>query len=627
MSASSPRSPQPEPAPGSARTGWRDPWAWASLLAVAVPVIHSFGAPLGVPTADDWDFVHRALLTADRSLLDGGGSTAFWRPLPHQIYYRLCSSLMLARPLAVAALHAGLLAVLALLAYRATRTRLPAPAAAVVATFPLFAESTRAMVTWPCHMVELSFLFFSVLALHEAAFRRLPSAMLALLAALLSKEVAVVTALLVPWMPGPRSETPAARQSPARRERLRWTGWSAGVTLAWGIAYLAVRRAHDLHLPHELETAPGTVGTPWLTRYVWALVNCVRADFSLPMGRAPWELALWAGLSGIVGVAVWRYARSPDARARLRASAPVIALGSLWFAAAAAPLTVVYPFWMPHRSLFGALGLALALVATLGAARPVLIAGLVALRLVTFALSPGAPATITELPPASGAFLDFEKVARLQRLMVETRRVLLERHPTLPHGARVGLFHPPPMTEYAYGGSLALQAWYRDSSLRWLRYDEFKRHPDAELDAIVMYEAERTPQVMLVEPPAMRRYLSAAEALRREDWSAALADLAAADSLQRDTTARVFTSRVAGRRALCRLSMDRPLEAERDARRSLALWRECSDARYALASILAFYGREAEARAELDTLLRLYPSDRSGRALRDSLDAWRAAER
>src|SRR5262245_18329270 len=114
----------------SAPAAWRDPWAWASLLAVAPMVLRSLGAPLGVPTADDWDFVDRALLSGRHSLLDGGGSTAFWRPIPHQIYYGLCSSLMLSHPLVVAALHAALLAAMALLAYRAARTRLSGPAAA-----------------------------------------------------------------------------------------------------------------------------------------------------------------------------------------------------------------------------------------------------------------------------------------------------------------------------------------------------------------------------------------------------------------------------------------------------------------------------------------------------------------
>ncbi|HKQ57107.1 MAG TPA: hypothetical protein VJY35_04500 [Candidatus Eisenbacteria bacterium] len=577
-------------------------------------LVRSLGAPLGVPVADDWDFVHRALLTSNRSLLDGGGSTAFWRPIPHQLYYLACSSLMLSHPLAIAALHTVVLGLMGWLGYRAARTRLPAPWAATVASFPLIAESTRAIVAWPCHMVELSFLFFSVLALHEAVHRRMPLALAALLAALLSKEVAVVTALFLPWVP--RVET--------RRERLRWVACVAAATLAWVLAYLAVREAHHLHLPHDLESAPDTVGTPWLARYAWALVNSARAALSLTVAPVRWEPWLWGSIAAIAAAAVWTFVRDSAARERLRTYAAPIAFGALWFAAAAAPLTVIYPFWMPHRSLFGGMGLALALACSLGAARPALLATLVALRLGTLALAPGAPATISELPPERGAFLDFERLARIQRVMVETRRALEERHPSLPHGARVGLMHPAILTDYAFGRSLALQCWYRDTTLRWLRFEEFRRST-VPLDALVLYQPGRTPRMMLVEPAAMERYLSSDRALRAGDLARALADLHAADSLQRDTAARVFLSRVAGRRAICWLAMDRSADAEREGLRSLALWRECSDGRYAVASVMSFSKRLPEARAHLDTLLRQYPGDRSAQVLRDSLERWSRA--
>jgi len=160
-----------------------------------------------------------------------------------------------------------------------------------------------------------------------------------------------------------------------------------------------------------------------------------------------------------------------------------------------------------------------------------------------------------------------------------------------------------------------------------VRYDEFQRRPDLPLAAIVHYEPERTPPLMLLEPGAMRRYLAAGERVRREEWMEALADLAAADSLQADSTARSFASRVAGRRALCRLGLAQTAEAEREARRGLALWSACADARYSLASALAFTGRGSEAGVHMDTLLRLYPHDASARALRDSLAAWTAGGR
>jgi tetratricopeptide (TPR) repeat protein len=515
----------------------------------------------------------------------------------------------------------------------------------VVASFPLIAESSRALIAWPSHMVELSFLLFSALALHEAAFRRLPGAVLALFAALLCKEVAVVTALMLPWVPrlaGTTSTAPPAPPLAAARRgrqvagrpgsrrgtaggRLRWVLWVTVVTVVWGIAYLAVRRAHDLHLPHDLEIAPGTVGTSWLGRYRWALVNSFRASFSLPVVRSPWEPLAWGGLLAVLAAAVWRFAARPDSRGRLVPALPLVAAGLLWFAAAVAPLTVVYPFWMPHRSAVASLGLAVALAATLGAARPALLAALVGLRLALFAASPGPPARIAPLPPGSGAFLDFAKLARLQRLMVETGGLLQSRFPTLPPGARVGLLHPPIMTEYAFGGSRALQAWYRDTTLRWLRYEEFRTRPEMELAAVLLYQSDRTPQMMLVEPAAVRHYLLAQRRSQREHWGAALAHLAAADSLQGDTSARVFAGRVAGRRAFCWLGLGRAAQAEREARRALDLWPESSDARFVLASVLALSGRSPEAQAQLDTLLRLYPEDRSARLLQDSLRVWAAA--
>jgi tetratricopeptide (TPR) repeat protein len=612
-----------DPRPRPPVSWWRDPWGWASVLAVLPLVLHSLGAPLGVLVADDWDLVSRGLAPGPLNLFDGGGSTAFWRPIPHQIYYRLFVGQMLARPQLIVILHTTLLAATALLAYRALRTRWPGPWAAAAASFPLLAESTRMLISWPGLMVELALLFFSALAVHEAAHRRLRTALAALLAALLSKEVAVVTALILPWVPPAAPEKKPADRS---REPLRWIVGVAVVTVAWGIAYVLVRRANDLHLPHAFETAPQTVGTPWLERLRWTLVNGVRAQMSLPAVPVAREWACWAGVALLLAVAVWCYAREGAARKRLRLAAPMITAGTIWFAVSLAPLIVVYPMWMPHRTAIAGFGLGVALVGLLGAARPALLAALVALRLALFALSPGPPQRISFVPPATGAFLDFEKLTRLQRMMVETRRVLEARHPTLPHGARVGLLQPPLLAEYAFGESQALRAWYRDPTLRWERWEAFRSRPDPPLDALVVYEADRTPQMMLIEPEAMRQYLLAGRAVGREDWNGAIADLARADAALTDTTALGFRSRVTGRRAFCLLKLERVVEAEREARRAVALSRESSEGRYALACILTYTKRNRQAIAHLDTLLRFYPGDRVAATLRDSLRAWAAGK-
>jgi hypothetical protein len=282
----------------------------------------------------------------------------------------------------------------------------------------------------------------------------------------------------------------------------------------------------------------------------------------------------------------------------------------------------IYPIWSPQRVVFSGIGAGVAMSATLGAAHPALLAILVTLRLALFSLSPGPPAQVTVLPPATGSFVDFERLTRLQRFMAETRGLLRSRFPSLPHGARVGLLHPPIMSTYAFGGDKALQIWYRDTSLRWLRYDRFREHPEWELSAIVEFEQAGHPQLVLVSPASMRHYLVAGRLTQREAWQAALDELALADSIQTERGARAYLGRVAGRRALCWFGLERLPEAEREARRGLALWPDGGDARYVLAAVMAFTGRRPQAGAQLDTLLKLYPNGRSALALRDSLRGW-----
>lgn len=89
--------------------------------------------------------------------------------------------------------------------------------------------------------------------------------------------------------------------------------------------------------------------------------------------------------------------------------------------------------------------------------------------------------------------------------------------------------------------------------------------------------------------------------------------------MQADHGARAFLGRVAGRRAWCLLGLRRLTESESEARRGLALWPDGSDAHYSLAAVMAFTGRQSQAWAQLDTMLKLYPSNRSAQALRESV--------
>src|SRR5258706_13407729 len=138
---------------------------------------------------------------------------------------------------------------------------------------------------------------------------------------------------------------------------------------------------------------------------------------SLPASKTRWGFGASAGL-GLLGAGVALcYAGSSAARARFGRVARLAAAGALWSAIATAPLVAVWPIWSPERVAFASVGLGVALGALLGAAHPWLLAGMVALRLALFASSPPPPSVVTLQEPPTGAFVDFEHLVRLQRLV------------------------------------------------------------------------------------------------------------------------------------------------------------------------------------------------------------------
>jgi len=102
------------------------------------------GAPLGVPAADDYDYL--AALTFDRPLdwLGPMGSIWYWRPLSRQLYFTVLDGTFFQAPLVVAAVHALLLVALFLLIYRAARTAFDPMGAAAIAAAPQGSNAVRA---------------------------------------------------------------------------------------------------------------------------------------------------------------------------------------------------------------------------------------------------------------------------------------------------------------------------------------------------------------------------------------------------------------------------------------------------------------------------------------------------
>jgi tetratricopeptide (TPR) repeat protein len=595
----------------------RDPWAWASLLAILPLLARCIGAPLGEPVAEDFDFLRRALFHGPGSLFDGGGSTAFWRPVAHQVYYATLGPLILDHPRAIASLHALLLAAGALLVYRALRPSLGGMAACVAASFPCFAESTRTLVGWPSQFVDVGLYFFTALALHETSRRRLPSALAAALLALLCKEVAVVGAVLLPWFPDARSA----------RERVRWAAAFAALLLAWGGAYLAVRHAAHLALPHHLEQDPLLLGTPIPARIAWALGGSLRAVASLMLVPGPNDAlagALGIGLLATVGLAI---ALRPGVRARLAARRAWPAWGLAWFLAATAALTPIFPLWQPNRSHFGSAGLGIAAAVTCEAVHPALVGGLVLGRMVLLAIAPAPAGHIASEPARTGAFMDFEQLTRLQRFMSETRQALRVGYPTAaPHATLIEMNLPRGLI-YALGGDRAVQAWYRDSTLKMANFSALADDSALVTVAGVQYQPTGTPQVVLLSPDAMRAQDQAYRALRFHRWLESVTAVDRADSLTPDPRYVIFHGNNAGYRAFAWLQMGRAQEAEAESRRALSLDPLDRNGLLTLASALAGRGRLDEALVQVEHLLRIDPGQKSASDLRARIVAAQPAVR
>ena len=597
-----------EPPPSQAPPLWRDGWLAAALAPLVLLVARSLGSPFGEPVADDFDHLHHALFSADRSWLGDGGSASFWRPLAYQGYYGLLHGVMRSHPAWIAALHLALLGLAVALLYDTARRHLSRPAAATLAMFPVLLESTRALVIVPVHIVDLGLILFSVAAWRAAEGGRLAAALAALAAALLCKETAVATAAVLPWLARPRPGD----------SRRRWAVASALLVAVWAGLYLYVRSHRSLALPHGLEArlSPGMLLDP--ERYAWAVAGTLRALVSLPMRVADREGPVLAASLLLLGTAAVILATSAPARARLRGPRPFALTGLAWGGLATLTLISVHPVWSPERIVYSSLGFAAALVVLLEAAHPALPWALVALRMVTFCMAPAAPERVTRAAPERGAFVDFERLVRLQHLMVEARTTLRREFPTLPPHAGVAMLHPPFMTDYA-AGDRALQVWYADSTLRWVRWDRVAEAEAHGLAGAMEFREDAEPPFRRIEPRALRLLFQAGALRGAAEWQASVDTLRVADALQRDRQAHYFLGRVAGLEAWCLGGLGHLAEAESMARQSLVLAPENADGHLMLAAIHNGRGEWSQSLAHLDTIQTWYPNYAAAAMIRQSV--------
>ena len=607
--ASRPR-PRETPAPEAPPPlTWRDPWAWASALAILPLLARAIGAPLGEAVAEDFDFLRRTMFHGMGSLLDGGGSTAFWRPVAHQLYYATLGPVIVSQPRLVAALHALLLAAGALLVFRALRPRMSGVAAFVAATFPMFSESTRTLVAWPSQFVDVGVYFFSALALHEAARKRLGTALASSLLALLCKEVAIVTVLTLPWLPGVLT----------RPERRRWLLACVALLAAWALAYLGVRSSAHLTLPHGVETG----ATSWPARLEWAFTGSLRGLASLALLPSGADLGGVILLACMLGALLVGALAIPAARARLAARRAWIGWGLGWFLLATATLAPIHPLWQPNRTHFGATGAGVAAGVALEAVSPWAAGALVAGRVALLMLAPPAAATIAEEPPETGAFMDFAQLSRLQRFMATTRTALARRFPdAAPHSNLVTMNLPRGLI-YALGGDRAAQVWYRDTTLRTVTFTRLAADSTLPMLAGVQFQLHAPAQVVLLAPDAMRAQDLGFRQLQAHQWAAAVTSLDRADALEPDEAHQVFHGNNAGYRSLAYLQLRRVTEAERDARRAIALDERDKNGGRVLVSSLLIQGRLEEAATALAQVEGIYPNEPWVASLRSDLETMR----
>jgi tetratricopeptide (TPR) repeat protein len=132
------------------------------------------------------------------------------------------------------------------------------------------------------------------------------------------------------------------------------------------------------------------------------------------------------------------------------------------------------------------------------------------------------------------------------------------------------------------------------------------------------------PELSFVETAAMRAQLAAAEPMEAGRWADALAQLASADALQRDTTALVFRATTRAQRSVCLLMLGRTAEAERDASDALEWWPENPFSRFTIAQLMIAQKRYLDAEGMLAEQIRLYPEDSTARELLTQLRAGRA---
>ncbi len=437
--------------PPAAAGGWLARACLLSPLAALAALAWSLrGAPLGTPVADDFEFLRRLQLPGPPGLLDSMGATYYWRPLSRQVWFTLMAPLLSAAPWAVAVIHVAILALTAGLLARIARRVVPWPAAALVAAAVIASEPARVLVAWPSGSQHLLAALGIVLTTHEVLSGRRWTAALAACGAALSHDLGALAFVVL-----------GAGGLLRREGRRAWMDAALAAVLAalWLAGYRAAL-AHGVQLPAG---GLAKLAGAWPAALRLGLKAGVNVE-TLP--------ALYAGpLRAVTAIlfvlAIALLVRSALAN-RERAATAMVAASLLIALLGFAALAPLLPDWNAWRAWVPVVALAFAM--SLAAARAHLALGLALVALRVAALAGAEPARrVTGDPPPAVSDLSFARLARMQKVVAATGPLVR----AAPHGRnwKVVYLGLPEMATNGFRRDAAVQVWSRDTSTRFIAYE------------------------------------------------------------------------------------------------------------------------------------------------------------
>jgi hypothetical protein len=476
------------------RQGWLAtdrPWYALGALSLVILFWTCRRAPLGVPTADDYDYLY-ALRFHRFDFFSSMGSNFYWRPLGRQLYYAALQPFFFTAPWVVALVHALLLLATFAVVFRVARRALSAPIAACAAAFPLLAEPVRTLLVWPTGGEYLMAILASAFAVHEALDRRWWTTGLAALTALLCHEASALV-------------LPAILVIARRKSALGAGGITCAIVAALWLAGRLVAHAHGAGWI-DRGARTGSLPLQWLE----AGFRVVMSQLNLEeLGGTPHvAIALGYGLVALLTIVLLLRERPKQARA----AAPGVAGAAIWLALGAVPLALLAQ-WDSWRSPFPALWLGLVVMGLPGLARGWLAYAVLGLRTLALVLAPTASLLIPRDPPPSASGMSFVRVARLQRTAQVMHDALTEHDPTIPRGATIAYWSRPAVAEIALVPPKAPRVWYGDSTITW----QWLWRPnglDQRNDAVLSFESLE-PQAVVIEPRTVQLAQAAIQAIDR----------------------------------------------------------------------------------------------------------------